>query len=128
MKSTSKVATLAAVLVAAAATQGAAQRPSYTREVPARLLRQAKVSEDSAFKIASSRFAGVANRQVQAVELEMENGKLIWSWEFKFPGMPGVYECNVSATDGSIVGVEHEMPRDSTHRDTAHAAAPKPQP
>jgi len=109
------------------ASPGAAQRPSYKREVPAALARQARVSEDSALKIASGRFSGVGNRQVQAVELENENGKLIWSWEFKFPGMPGVYECNVSALDGSIVGVEHEMPAtDSTH--ARHAAPAKPKP
>jgi uncharacterized membrane protein YkoI len=119
MRNVTKLVAVAALVAIAAVAQ--AQRPSYKREVPPRLLRQAKVSEDSALKVASARFSGVANRQVKAVELENENGKLIWSWEFTFPGMPGVYECNVSALDGSIIGVEHEMP------DTAHAA-PRPTP
>jgi uncharacterized membrane protein YkoI len=123
MKPITKAAALAAVLALAAVTQGAAQRPAYRREVPPRLLRLAKVSEDSALTVAGARFSGVANRQVQGVELENENGTLIWSWEFKFPGMPGVYECNVSALDGSVVGVEHELPRDSTPR-----ATPQPKP
>ena len=118
MKTISKVATLAAVLVAAAVTQGAAQRPSYTREVPARLLRQAKVSEDSALKVAQAR---IPSGTVKALELENEKGNLIWSFEFTVPNRPGTYEVNVDARTGALVGpVEHEMP------DTAHAAAPKP--
>jgi len=90
--------------------QGSARpsRPAYKREVPAALLHHAKVSEDSSLKVASARIPGGA---VQSVELENENGKLIWSWEFTLAGRPGVYECNVNAADGSIVGVEHEMPK-----------------
>ncbi len=99
-----------AAMPALAFGQGNAQhsRPAYKREVPARLLHQAKVGEDSSLKVASARIPG---GEAQAVELENENGKLIWSWEFVLAGRPGVYECNVSALDGSIVGVEHEMPK-----------------
>jgi uncharacterized membrane protein YkoI len=88
-------------------------RPAYKREVPAALLRQAKVGEDSALKVASARIPG---GKVQAVELENEHGKLIWSWEFTLAGRPGVYECNVNALDGTIVGVEHEMPKADSAR------------
>jgi uncharacterized membrane protein YkoI len=126
-----KVAMVAALLCGVAGTASAqrparatAQRPAYKREVPAALARQAKVSEDSALKIAGARIRG---GKVQGLELENENGKLIWSWEFTIEGRPGVFECNVSARDGSIIGVEHEMP-DSTHRDSTHRAAPKPKP
>ncbi len=98
--------------------------PAYQREVPARLLRQAKVSEDSALKVASARIPG---GKVQALELENENGKLIWSWEFTLAGRPGVYECNVNALDGSIVGVEHEMPKNDSTR-SQPGPAPKPRP
>ena len=120
MKTITKIAALAAVLVAAAVTQGAAQRPIYKREVPPRLLRQAKVSEDSALKVAQAR---IPSGTVVALELENENGKLIWSFELTVPSRPGTYEVNVDAKTGALVGrVEHEMP------DTAHAAAPKPKP
>jgi len=105
---------LAAIPALAFAQGGARQaRPTYKREVPAALLRRANVVEDSSLKIASARIPG---GQVQAVELENENGKLIWSWEFTLAGRPGVYECNVNALDGSIVGVEHEMPKADSAR------------
>ncbi len=80
--------------------------PSYRREVPARLLRQAKVTEDSALKVAQAR---IPSGTVQALELENENHRLIWSFEFKVRDLPGTYEVNVDALDGSLVGkVEHE--------------------
>jgi len=95
-------------LVFAGVAVARAQRPAYRREVPPRLLRQAKVTEDSALKVATAR---IPSGTVQALELENENGDLIWSFEFKVPNRPGVYEVNVNAKDGSLVGkVEHEMP------------------
>jgi uncharacterized membrane protein YkoI len=126
MSNVTKLAMVAVLLLGVAGTAtaqrpAATQRPSYKREVPAALLRQAKVSEDSALKVASARIRG---GKVQGLELENENGKLIWSWDFTIEGRPGVFECNVSALDGSIIGVEHEMPA----ADTTHRAAPKPKP
>jgi len=121
MKTITKVAALAALLAAAAVTQGAAQQPAYKREVPPRLLRQTKVKEDSALKVARAR---IPSGTVQALELENENGALIWSFSFTVPNQQGTYEVNVDAKTGALVGrVEHELPHD-----TAHAAAPKPRP
>ena len=98
--------------------------PSYKREVSRRLLRQAKVGEDSALKIATARMPGA---KVQAVELENEHGHLIWSWELKLEGKTGIEEVNVDARDGSIVGVEHEEPRSDRARvRPGTAAAPRP--
>ena len=119
MKTLVKVAALAALLASSAAAQ--VQRPTYKREVPPRLLRQATVSEDSALKVAQAR---IPNGSVQALELENEKGNLIWSFGFTMPNRPGLYEVNVNARTGALVGnVEHEMPRDTTH-----TAAPKPKP
>ena len=99
------------------------QRPAYQREVPARLLRRAKVSEDSALKIASAR---IPSGRVRALELENENGSLIWSFEFVVPNRPGTFEVNVNALTGALVGrVEHEMPADSTRRDSTRRPAPR---
>jgi len=117
---------------------GAAPRPraraaarhaaAYKREVPRRLLAQTKITEDSARAIAMARMPGA---KVQALELENENGHLMWSWEMKLAGKTGIEEVNVNALDGSIVGVEHENPaagrRDST-RARRPAARPKPRP
>lgn len=122
MRQVTKLVTLAALVAIAGVAQ--AQRPAYKREVPARLLRQAKVSEDSALKIAQARIPSGA---VQGLELENENGNLIWSFDFAVPNRPGIYEVNVNARTGALVGrVEHEMPSDSAHRDTTRRAAPKP--
>jgi uncharacterized membrane protein YkoI len=111
-----------------AAAQHAA-RP-YKREVPRNLLAQARVSEDSALKIAMARMPGA---KAQALELENENGHLMWSWEMKLEGKTGIEEVNVNALDGSIIGVEHENPaaerRDSTRARRPAAPAPaKPRP
>ena len=87
----------------AAAQQPAA--PSYTRDVPDSLRALAKVSEDSARVLALARAPGGT---VKEVELEREHGKLIWSFDIKVAGKPGITEVNVNALDGSIVGIEHE--------------------
>ena len=117
MKHVTRLSLVAALLALAAGAP--AQQPAYKREVPPRLLRQAKVSEDSALKVARARIpAGTPT----ALELENENGSLIWSWDFTVPNRPGTYEVHVDAKTGALVGrVEHEMPRDTTH-----PAAPKP--
>ena len=110
--------------LASAQASGPAARPSYKREVSRRLLRQARVSEDSALTIATARMPGA---KVQAVELENEHGHLIWSWELEREGKTGIEEVNVDARDGSIVGVEHEEPRsDSARARPGTAATPRP--
>jgi len=118
MRNVTKLVALAALVAIAGVAQ--AQRPTYKREVPPRLLRQTKVSEDSALKVAQAR---IPTGTVKALELENENGQLIWSFGFTVANRPGTYEVNVSAANGALVGrVEHELPRDTTH------AAPKPKP
>jgi len=124
MKTFTAVAALAALITVVGVAQ--AQRPRYKREVPPRLLRQTKVSEDSALKVAQGR---IPSGTVKALELENEGERLVWSFEFTVPNQQGTYEVNVDAKSGAIVGrVEHEMPSDSAHRDTTHRAAPKPKP
>jgi len=121
MKAFTQLAALAALVAVAGNAQ--AQRPTYKREVPPRLLRQTRVSEDSALKVAQAR---IPSGTVQALELENENGHLIWSFEFKVPNRPGIYEANVDAKTGALVGrVEHELPGAEGH-DTTHHAKPKP--
>ncbi len=118
-----KIAALAAVLVVAAVAPGAAQRPTYKRDVPPRLLRQTKVSEDSALKIAKAR---IPTGTVQALKLVGGQGNPTWSFDFSVPNQPGTYKVNVDAKTGALVGrVEHEtaVPRPDTGR-TAGKAKP----
>ncbi len=113
---------VAALLLCGLSAPAAAQRPAYKREVPPRLLRQTRVSEDSALKVAQAR---VPAGKVRALELENEGGALIWSFDFFVPSLKGTYEVHVDARTGALVGrVEHEMPA------AAHdsGAAPKPRP
>ncbi len=102
-----KIAALAAVLAAAAVAPAAAQRPAYKRDVPPRLLRQAKVSEDSALKVAQAR---IPTGTVQALALQGGGkGNLFWSFNFAVPNQPGSYKVNVDAKTGALMGrVEHE--------------------
>lgn len=80
-------------------------RPTYDRDLPKALLHEARITEDSAAKVAMAR---IPNGRIRAVELEREHGKLIYSYELKVPHRSGVEEVNVNAIDGSVVNVEHE--------------------
>ena len=100
-------ATFAALV--ASTVVSAQSTPTYKREIPAKLSKQAKISEDSAAAIARSK---VPNGTIQSVELEHEHGKLIYSYDIKVAGKSGIEEVNVNAMDGAVVGVEHESSAD----------------
>jgi uncharacterized membrane protein YkoI len=99
---------LAAVLCVVTASGLAAQQPAastYKRDVPAALLSQTRISEDSARTVALKRVPGSA---VTALELEREHGLLIWSFDLAVAGKPGIEEVEVDALTGKVVSVEHE--------------------
>ncbi len=66
---------------------------------------EARVAEAEARKTA---LAAVPGGKVRSHELERENGKLIYSYDIKVAGKPGVEEVNVDAITGAIVAREHE--------------------
>ena len=99
------VAVLSLATVGGLAAQQPATGPAYKRDVPAELLAQTKISEDSARTIALKRVPGSA---VKELELEREHGLLIWSFDLTVPGKRGVEEVEVDALTGKIVGVQHE--------------------
>ena len=70
------------------------------------LASQAKISKDSAQKVALAQVA--AGSSVKSSELEKEHGKLIYSFDITVPGQTGVEELNISAIDGSVIAHEHE--------------------
>ena len=48
--------------------------------------------------------------KIEAVELEVENGKLMYSYDMKTAGKSGIDEVNVDARSGKIIGFAHESP------------------
>jgi uncharacterized membrane protein YkoI len=98
-------AAVAALAFTAAVATAQGTNPSYKHDVPAKLAKLAKISEDSAAKVAQAK---IPNGKIEAVELESEKGKLQYSYDIKVAGKSGIEEVNVSAMDGTIVGVEHE--------------------
>ena len=69
------------------------------------LLAKATISADSAVALARSR---VPNAKVAAGEIEIENGKLIYSFDMKTDGKSGIDEVNVDARSGKVLSVAHE--------------------
>lgn len=104
----------AAVAAIPAAAQSTAQDTTHhamahrtgTRHARVSLASQAKISKDSAQKVALAQVA--AGSTVKSSELEKEKGKLIYSFDITVPGQTGVEELNISAIDGSVVAHEHE--------------------
>ena len=85
---------VASMALLPATNRAAAQTANYKKDLPAALTKQAKISEDVAAKTALAR---VSKGEIQAVELEQENGKLIYSYDIKVPGKSGIDEVAVSA-------------------------------
>ena len=87
---------------------GRAAKGQPTRETDERKLQaEAKVSEAAARKTA---LAAVAGGKVEKHELEREDGKLIYSYDIKVAGKPGVEEVHVDALTGKIIKQEYESP------------------
>jgi hypothetical protein len=74
----------------------------------------AKLTADQATSIALAQAAG----EVKEVELEQEDGRLIYSVEIRPTGQTGrIKEINVDAIDGSIVNTEEEEDDDDDDDD-----------
>ena len=86
------------------------------------LLKQAKVTEEAARQAA---LAKVPNGKITEGELEKEGGKLIWSFDIKVPGKPGVEEVHVDALTGAVIAQEHEDPKAEAGEKAKEKAAPK---
>ena len=86
----------------AAAQQQAAKR-NYQREVPAALVPQAKISEDSSLALA---LAHVPHGVPDAVELVRHSGNLEWVWDIKVAGKRGITEVTINAMTGKLTSHE----------------------
>jgi uncharacterized membrane protein YkoI len=84
------------------------------------LLAKAKVSPDAAMSSAKHR---LPRATLKGAEIEEEDGRLIYSFEFKTKGTSGSDEVNVDALTGAILGVEHESPDKEAAEKAADAKA-----
>ncbi|HEY9227221.1 MAG TPA: PepSY domain-containing protein [Gemmatimonadaceae bacterium] len=101
------LAGLTAIVLAASAT--AAQEAKYHRDLPAKLVTEAKITEPAAAAIA---LKAVPNGTIDKMELEKEDGKFIYSYDIKVAGKSGVQEVHVDAMTGALVSNIHETPAD----------------
>ncbi len=98
-----------AILALAGATTPAQAGPApRVKEERPGLLARAKVTAEVAEGTAQAKFPKA--KRVSA-EIEEENGKLIYSFDFKTKGKSGIDEVGVDAVTGAILTVEHESPR-----------------
>ncbi len=77
----------------------------HSRSARAKLAAEAKVSLKDARATA---LAKVPDGKVVKHELERENGKLIYSFDIRVPGKPGIEEVQVDAINGDVVSQTHE--------------------
>ncbi len=99
------VITVGAALVTSPSLAAQGPDSTYPKDLPAALVKQAKVSEADAARKA---LAATPNGEIRAVELESEGGRLIYSYELKVKGHAGIEEVNVNAVTGAVVNTEHE--------------------
>jgi uncharacterized membrane protein YkoI len=95
---------LGIALVAASAVQA---QETYKKDIPDSLAKRAKITEAAAAATAQKR---VPKGKIDGVELEMEKGKLMYSYDMKTAGKSGTDEVNVDAVTGKIIGFSHESP------------------
>ena len=112
---------LGVLFALAAAAPVFAQDVKVVEEKPG-LMKQAKLSGDSAIALAKAKMPkAVLTKAV----LEEEDGKLIYSLVFKTAGKKGVDEVNVDAKTGKVGKAEHEDDEETDAKEEK-AKAPKP--
>lgn len=79
------------------------------KESEAHMKARAKLTESDARKIA---MAKVPNGTIKEGELEMEKGKLQWSFDISTPGTKDITEVNINAITGEIISIDKETPAD----------------
>ena len=110
MKRSLLVAGLVVVFAATAQAQvpksASASKPhKYKRSLPAALVKEAKITEPQA---ADAALKAVPGASIDKMELEKENGALIYSYDLKTKGKSGVDEVHVDAITGAVVSNVHE--------------------
>ncbi|MBI2795867.1 MAG: PepSY domain-containing protein [Gemmatimonadetes bacterium] len=83
------------------------------------LMKRARVSAEAATATALARVPGGT---VQSADLEEDKGRIIYSFDIKVAGRPGVEEVAVDAVTGKVLSVAHETPADEAKEKAADAA------
>jgi uncharacterized membrane protein YkoI len=114
-----KTAWLAMIALAAAVPALGAQGVKVEESKPG-LLKKARITYEAAVATAQAK---VPKATLKAAEIEEENGKLIYSFDFATAGKTGIDEVNIDAITGKQVGkVEHESPASETKEAAADSA------
>ena len=115
----SHVITTAALALGAMTAPLVAQNAKVTvKEEKPGLLARAKVTADAAIATAQAK---VPKATLASAEIEEENGKLIYSFDFKTEGKSGIDEVNVDAVTGKFMTLEHETPKSEAKEKAADA-------
>jgi uncharacterized membrane protein YkoI len=77
---------------------------------------QARITQEEASKTV---LAKVPNGKIEAVELEKEHGKLIWSFDISIPKSKNIKELQVDAKTGKIISTQVETPKDQAKEKVA---------
>ena len=96
----------ALLVVAATALATPARHPArHAARKTSALAAEAKVGRAAAQATALARVPG---GKLRSSELEREHGKLVYSFDIKVAGKPGIEEVIVDAINGGVISVEHE--------------------
>ena len=118
MKLSHVISTAALALGAMAAPLVAQNAKVTVKEEKPGLLARAKVTADAAIATAQAK---VPKATLASAEIEEENGKLIYSFDFKTEGKSGIDEVNVDAVTGKFMTLEHETPKSEAKEKAADA-------
>ena len=120
-----RIAFAALIAAAALAPSLGAQSATLKEEKPG-LLKKAKITSENAGATAQ---ALVPKGKLSAAEIEEENGKLIYSFDFTTAGKTGIDEVNIDAMTGKQIGkVAHESPAAEKKEAKADSAKAKSKP
>jgi uncharacterized membrane protein YkoI len=111
---------VAALVLSAVSARG---QETYKKDIPDSLAKRAKVTESAAAEAAQKR---VPKGKIEGVELEVEKGKLLYSYDLKTEGKSGADEVHVDAMTGKVVSVHHESAAAEKKEEAAEKKPKKP--
>ncbi|MBU6365283.1 MAG: PepSY domain-containing protein [Gemmatimonadetes bacterium] len=82
-----------------------AQKGAYKKEIPAKLAKEATITEAAA---AATALAKVPGGSIMFVELEKTHGKLVYTYDITVAGKKGMDVVEVDAKTGAVVSQKHE--------------------